>query len=350
MKTLVVNERMGVEVKEVPVPAYNEHQALVKMIVCGICNGTDAKLIHHTFKGFDASDYPLVLGHEGVGRVVEIGAKVTGYRKGDIVLLPFVDADEKRYGNLRSGWGAFSEYGVVCDRESYDQEEDIPECAYAQTIVPPTIDAIDGAMIITIREVLSSIHRFGIKPEDSVVVFGVGPVGQTFIKFLSLLNVKTIIAFDVHDERKAEALEKGAHYAYNSRKQEPYETVRAICPDGVDYVIDAVGMLALINQGMELIKDGGKICCYGIAPKTQFEVDWSKAPYNWSLCFQQFPSKKEEGAVTEQVLNWIESGEIVLKDYISDYFTFTEVLEALDKLENREISKKGIVVFEEGKQ
>ena len=105
MKTLVVNKDGSLEVKEIPKPSYNSKQALVKTISCGICNGTDAKLIHRTFKGVDMDQYPLMLGHEAVGEVVEVGADVKTYHIGDKVLLPFVDPDPEKYGELGSAWG-----------------------------------------------------------------------------------------------------------------------------------------------------------------------------------------------------------------------------------------------------
>lgn len=344
MKTLVVTETGKLEIREVPIPRINDRQALVKMVCCGICNGTDAKLIHRSFKGFPEEVYPLMLGHEAVGRVVETGRAVSKYRKGDIVLLPFVDADRELYGELNSGWGGYSEYGVIHDETAYPEGE-APECAYAQTIVPEYIDPVDSTMIITLREVLSSIKRFGIKEEDRVAVFGCGPVGLTFIRFLKLSGVKELIAFDVVEEKLGDALKKGADHVFNSTVCDVKKEVRNICPEGVDYVLDAVGITAIINQAMGLIRDGGKICCYGISPKSSAEIDWSDAPYNWTLQFQQFPSKAEEGACTEQIYGWIKDGTIDLKDYISDYFPFSEVLSAFDKLEKREIGKKGIIVF-----
>ena len=63
------------------------------------------------------------------------------------------------------------------------------------------------------------------------------------------------------------------------------------------------------------------------------------------LQFQQFPSKVEEGEATDQVMQWIRDGVIDLKDYISDYFDFENILDAFEKLEKREISKKGIIVY-----
>ena len=156
MKSLVVTKTGGPEVREIPAPVINEKQALVKMVCCGICNGTDAKLIHRSFKGFPEEVYPIMLGHEAVGKVVETGS-----------------ADKELYGELNSGWGGYSEYGVVHDEGAYPKGE-APECAFAQTVVPDYIDPVDAAMVITLREVLSSIRRFGIKEGDKVVVFGCG--------------------------------------------------------------------------------------------------------------------------------------------------------------------------------
>ena len=65
MKSLVVEEGGKLSFAELPQPGYGECQALVKLKSCGVCNGTDMKLIHGTFKNFDT--YPAVLGHEGVG-------------------------------------------------------------------------------------------------------------------------------------------------------------------------------------------------------------------------------------------------------------------------------------------
>lgn len=88
MKSLAVYEDGHLEIVEVPMPKYGEYEALVKMESCGVCNGTDLKIIHKKLKGFDT--YPALLGHEGIGRVVEVGSKVTSFKKGDLVTLPFI--------------------------------------------------------------------------------------------------------------------------------------------------------------------------------------------------------------------------------------------------------------------
>lgn len=345
MRTLVVNKDGSLEIRTVPVPSITPKQALVKTISCGICNGTDAKLIHRKFKGVGPEQYPLMLGHEAVGEVVKLGSEVKGFHLGDRVLLPFVDPDPVFYPGLGSAWGGYSEYAVVHDPAAYEEGQ-APECACAQTVLPPDVDPVDAAMIVTLREVLSSIRRFGITKGSSVAVFGCGPVGQTFIRFMSLLGVHPLIAFDRHEEKLAQARLGGADYAFNNLETDPVKKIREICPDGVQYVVDAIGLTSLINLAMECICDQGKICVYGISQECSMQIDWEKAPYNWQLQFQQFPGKVEEGQAHEQVMRWIRDGVIDLKDYISDYFRFDDIAEAFEKLENREIRKKGIIVWD----
>lgn len=343
MRTLIVNEEGRLEIIEVPKPRINAKQALVKTIACGMC-GTDVKLIHKTFKGYPESSYPLMLGHEGVGEVVEVGADVKGLKTGDKVLLPFVDPDQELYKNLGSGWGALSEYAVVHDPLAYENGE-APDCAFAQTVLSEDLDPVDSVMLITFREVLSNLRYFGVKPDDSVVVFGCGPVGLTFVKFLSLLEVKIIIVVDIFDEKLKLAEEKGATHVINSRTQNLDEEVHKILPNGADYVLDAVGLPFVVNQAMSLIKDRGSVLCYGVPEKEEITIDFSKASYNWNVIFQQMPRKKEEGEAHEQVLEWIKEGKLVIKDFISDYFTFDDSIEAYEKLLSRKVMKKGIITF-----
>jgi len=343
MKTLIVNTDGTLAIKEVPKPRFNEKQALVKTVASGMC-GTDIKLIHKCFKGFPESVYPIMLGHEGVGEVVEVGSDVKGLKVGDKVLLPFVDADSEIYGELGSGWGAMSEYAVVHDLLAYDEGQ-APDVAYAQTVIAEDIDPVDAVMFVTFREVLSSIRYFGVNPEDSIVVFGCGPVGQTYIKFLSLLGGNDIIAVDIVDEKLGIARENGATTTINSTTQDLTTEIRKLYPNGVKYVLDAVGLPIVANQAMGILADRGSVLCYGVLAKEEITIDFSKASYNWNFVCQQMPEKKEEGDAHEQILEWVRSGKVNIKDYISDYFDFEDSIVAYEKLLDRKLLKKAIITF-----
>lgn len=351
MKAFVVNKDGSTEIQEIPKPKFSDKQALVKTIACGIC-GTDVKLLHHLFKGVPKSTYPLILGHEGVGEVVEIGKKVKSFKPGDKVILPFVDPDRDVYGNLGSGWGALSEYAVVSDLRAYPKGK-APDVAYAQMVLPENINHIDAVMIVTFREVLSSHRYFGVKPGDSVAVYGCGPVGLSFIRIMHLLGVKDILAIDRHDEKLAMAKKFGAKIIINknvaagrnTKAEEIQRVVKKRYPRGVQYVIDAIGSPAVVNEAMHILADRGSVLCYGVPEKEEMTIDFSKANYNWNVIFQQMPVKAEEGAAHKQVMKWIASGKLVLKDFISDYFPIEKASEAYRKKLDRKIMGKGIITF-----
>lgn len=347
MKSLAVSKEGTLSFVDLPIPSYGPCQALVRMKSCGVCNGTDTKIIHGTFKNFDT--YPAILGHEGVGEVVEIGEHVETLQVGDLVLLPFLEQEANGYV---PGWGAFSEYAVVGDAQAYIHHgmgpgtSEFSESYYAQSVIRKEdhVNAVGASMIITFREVLSAIRRFGIRENTSAVVFGAGPVGLCFITFLKLIGVSTVISIDVNEEKKKEAQKMGADLALNSTVTDIKEAVRSRFPDGVDYVIDAVGLNQLINQAMELIRYNGKICCYGISPKLGMELDWSQAPYNWDLHFVQWPSKYEESLAHSQIMAWINAGVLDPFDFISDILPFDQAIEAFRRVEAHEPGLKKIVI------
>ena len=276
-----------------------------------------------------------------VGEVVELGAKCTTFKIGDKVLLPFVDPDPENLPGLGSGWGAMSEYAVVCDPAA----PNAPDCAFAQTVLDDDIDPVDAAMLVTFREVLSCIRYFGIKPTDSVVVIGCGPVGQTYIKFLHLVGVKNLVACDIVPEKLEAARQHGATWTINSKEADATAEVKKLFPEGVDFVLDAAGFPSIVNQGMTMIKDRGAVLCYGVPEKEEITIDFSKCDYNWRVIYQQMPRKREEGEAHAQVMEWIRSGDLVIKDFISDYFDFDDAVEAYQKLLDRKILKKAIIRF-----
>lgn len=347
MKALSVDDKGNLSICEIDKPTYSDCQALVKTLSCGVCNGTDMKLIHGTFKNM--SDYPMLLGHEGVGQVVEVGKKVTGLKKGDIVLLPFING---KVGEYSSGWGAYAEYAVVGDKEAYLENgmglgsPDYDESVFAQTVIKSTdkVDSVGAAMIITFREVLSAIQRFQFQPNKDVIIFGAGPVGLCFTLFCKLLGLKTVITIDILDEKINQAKNLMADYTLNSTTCDVNEEVRKILPNGADYVVDAVGINSLINQAMGLIKYNGKICCYGISPDFSMNLDWSKAPYNWDLHFVQMPSKLEEGETHNQIMSWINGGVLNPNDFISDVIPFNNILDAFKLVEERNHATKKIII------
>ena len=343
MRGLVVDARGALSLEELPMPEIGAYQARVRMLACGVCNGTDQKLIHRAFKNFDS--YPAVLGHEGVGEVVAVGERVRSLRLGDRVLLPFL---EGMSGGFHSGWGAYAEYAVVGDAAAYAADGlAVPsQACLAQTVLQPQdrVDAVSATMIITFREVLAATRRFGFAPNRSLIVYGCGPVGLSFIRFARLLGMGPVLAVDIEDGKVAAALAMGADAAFNSTACDADAALRAALPQGADFVLDAVGVNALINRAMGLIADHGRICCYGISPELTMTLDWAPAPYNWSLHFVQWPAKAEEGEAHRQVMAWINLGVLDPAAFISDIIPFEEALRAFALLAQKRPGTQKIVI------
>ncbi len=341
MKSYVVYADGKCQIEEMPMPKYGEYDALVKIESCGVCNGTDTKIIHGVFKGIDK--YPVVLGHEGVGRVVEKGSKVTNFEIGDLVLMPYWSDVPEGYS---SGWGTYSEYNIVTDAKAMEKDGLIPdEFAYGQRKLPSDFDPVSSAMIITFREVLSTMKRFGFEANKSLVVLGLGPVGLSFVQFAKLTGMGPIIAIDISDEKLDLARKRGADYTINSKRDNIVEEVRKISPDGVDFALDAVGVTSFINTALEIIKPDAKICVYGISANMTETVDWSKCPYNWTLHFHQFPSKKAESEAHDQIVSWIQLGILDPADYVSHVYDFKDIDRAFENIHNRIPTMKMVIRF-----
>ena len=101
MRAVAVFEPGKVGIVEVATPRPDPYEVLVKSEIAYICNATDRKVVSGHFPGMGREAYPLLLGHETVGRVVEKGAKVRSFAVGDRVLGGLVISPEG-YG---SGWG-----------------------------------------------------------------------------------------------------------------------------------------------------------------------------------------------------------------------------------------------------
>jgi threonine dehydrogenase-like Zn-dependent dehydrogenase len=346
MRSLAVDVNGKLSIVEISQPIFDDCRMLVKTLSCGVCNGTDAKIIHRNFKNFDT--YPALLGHEGVGEIVEIGKQVKHVKLGDRILLPFI---EGKLDNFYSGWGAYSEYAVCGDWRAMAENGQGPETDhfwegyYAQQKIPSDFDPVEASMIITFREVLSAVKRFGLAENQNLVIFGAGPVGLSFLKFAKLMGMGPIIVFDIVDEKLIEAEKMGADFVYNSNKVDVKQEVLKIDKEGVDFCLDAVGINSLINQSLELVKYNGKVCIYGISAALGMDLKWDQAPYNWNIHFLQWPSKYEESLAHQQIISWIQMGILDPKDFISDIIPFENILDAFEKIENGTVQKKIIIQY-----
>ncbi len=342
MRGLVVEKPGVVGIKnDIPEPEVSPYSAVLETIACGICNGTDLKLIDGHFKGFDT--YPAVLGHESVGRVVEVGKKVTAFKKGDMVLRTFLDKTGPTYA---SGWGSFSDHTLAYDYRQMvtDRVANVNDYCIAQQVLPPDIDPVKGIMIITFKEVLTGLKSFGVSSGHTVMINGCGPVGLSMVRLAKSLGVKKLIASDVHTKRLELAARLGADITLNPSKEEIIPRVRALQKDGLDFFIDAVGINSLMNTGLDLVTFNGKVCVYGISPTCAAQIDWTRAPYNWTIQFVQWPNVKTEATLHDTIVDHVRSGFLDLDCFVTHILPLEDYQKGLDVVKNKEALKVSLTL------
>jgi threonine dehydrogenase-like Zn-dependent dehydrogenase len=345
MKAFIVEKDYTFSVREIPDPQINEFMAKVKTIGCGIC-GSDSLMLRGVGKGIPPEIYPIVLGHEAVGEVVEVGSKVVSYKVGDKVLCPFnlMPGD-----GLGSAWGAFAEYGTVFDCYAPGAEVLGPVLlglCKKQNVLPAGIDPLEATMIITLRETAGAIRRFNIDANQSAAVFGLGPVGLSFIQFMKIRGVKPVIALDILDEKLDSARKFGADYVMNAKDPDHLKKIREICPQGLDHFVAAVGNTNLYNEAMEVLKEDGQVCAYGVPANQSTTLDWSKnANFNFILNFYQMTDAANEVWAHNQIMELIRTGVIKLSDYISNYFSFDEIIPVMERFLKKEFKGKVVIKF-----
>lgn len=330
MKSLAVTSPGILEIVETAIPCIDEYEVLVRTEASYICNGTDSAIIAGKMPGISSDGYPLLLGHESVGIVQKIGAKVRNFTIGDRaiggLLLNIADT-------YKSGWGGHSEYTVICDIRAMIQDGAAPpnfnETYKIMTTVPKDISPEQAGMLCVWREVYSGlVYDFGLKADDSVAVFGAGPVGLSFVRFMHLLGFTRIVVFDPVESKRALALGLGANKAAAPNNAE-FDALERF-----DAVIDAVGSNGIINQALTMIKPAGKVCVFGVVKEKSVTIEKSDAPYNFQILFHQWPTRDYEYAAQEPLINWIRSGELRSEDFVTARFPFSKALEAVETLRN----------------
>ena len=328
MKAIVVTTPNRVEILDIPKPKPGPYQALAKNKVASLCNATDRKLIEGHFPGYDS--YPLVLGHEGVAVVEELGSKVRNFKIGDHVISGLLGD----FGSpeFHGGWGGFCEYVVVHDHlamvaDGADNEENgwFDSCEI-QTVVEKDIPFAEAALLCTWREVMGGFGDFHLEPGHAILIFGAGPVGLSFVKFARLLGMKWIGVVEPNRLRHAKILEMGADAVF---LPEEMPTLKTKIPP-LDAVIDAVGNEDIVNMTLPLLKMGGSLCIYGVLANETIPLKKSLGPYNFNLFVHQWPTRFRERAAQEPLCQWIREGKLKADEFVTHTFPFEKIVDALD--------------------
>jgi threonine 3-dehydrogenase len=274
MKALVKREpAKGIWMQQVPRPVPGANEVLVKLHMTAIC-GTDL----HIYKWDEWSQRTikpgLVIGHEFVGTIAEIGPGVTGYSLGQRVSAeghvvcghcrncragrPHLCPNTVGIGVNRNG--AFAEYVVVPSSNLWPIPDEIPSELAA--FFDPFGNAAHCAL------------EFDVIGED-VLITGAGPIGIIAAGICKWIGARHVVITDVNDYRLNLAREMGATRCVNVGRESLKDVMREIGIEGFDVGMEMSGHPGAFNDMLDAMYHGGKVALLGILPKGA-GVDWDQ--------------------------------------------------------------------------
>src|SRR6187401_2112809 len=268
MKGLVFNGPGQRAWAHVPDPVLQEDgDVIVRMSSVTIC-GTDL----HILKGDVPETTPgTILGHEGVGIVVEKGTGVTTVDVGDRILVSCISScgrcrfcKEARYGLCTGGGGWI--LGHLID----GLQAEYARVPFADTSVHKIPKELTDEQVLFLADILPTAYEVGVLnggvgPGDTVAVVGAGPIGLAALMTAKLFSPARIIAVDLADARLHKVLEFGADKVVNNGVEDALERVKEWTGGlGADAAIEAVGLPATYELCTEIVRPGGRVANVGV--------------------------------------------------------------------------------------
>jgi len=276
MKAAVLVEPNRLETWDVPIPDPGPGEALVSVVVGGVC-GSD---VHITSGDVGAMPFPIILGHEGVGRIEKLGDGVSAdyasvpVKEGDLVcwapialcgrchsctVLEQTPCENSQFFEHaeRPNWASYAEYAWLPRGLAFYR---LPDGAH-----PDAVAALGCALPTALR----GFEQAGpVRVDETVVVQGAGPVGLAAVLVASVAGAREVVVIDQIPERLAIATKLGATATLSltdltaeQRREQLYEIVG---PNGPSVVVEAAGALPAFPEGVDLTGNHGRYIVLGL--------------------------------------------------------------------------------------
>jgi S-(hydroxymethyl)glutathione dehydrogenase/alcohol dehydrogenase len=257
MKTqsaILVETGRPLEVDDLQVPALRPGQVLVEIHYSGVCH---TQLLEcRGYRGKDAY-LPHCLGHEGSGKVCEVGSGVTKVKPGDRVILSWMKGGGTDVPGSKYDWnGRVVNAGAITtfSRHSVISENRL-------TPLPSTIAMEDAALLgCAVATGMGAVFNTGCAgPGQSLAVFGAGGVGLCAIAAAAIAGCVPIIAVDPVPSRLDVAQRLGATHRVDPREGDAGEAISRLLPTGIDIAIEATGRPAVMAQALRVVRPRGGV-------------------------------------------------------------------------------------------
>lgn len=263
MKAAVLYANEDIRYSDYPMPEVRPGTVKVKVRATGICGSDVPRVLHN-----GAHFYPIVLGHEFAGDIVEIGDDVTSLSVGDTVsgapLIPCFKCRSCQQGD----YALCKAYSFIGSRE---------QGSFAEYVVIPAINAVkycpsipyeQAALFEPSTVALHGLFLADFKGGDDVVVLGGGTIGIFTMQWAKIFGAKSVTVYDIDDKRLALAQRLGADKTVNTLANSP--------SGEYGYVFETAGNPITMRQAFEVAGKKAGVCFIGTP-----HVDLTFTPKQW---------------------------------------------------------------------
>jgi len=270
MKATVFHGVGDLRVEEVPRPVPGPGEAVIRVTLTTIC-GTDLHIVR--------GEYPvrpgLIIGHEPVGVIAELGPGVTGYEVGERVLVGAITPCGQCRACL-SGQHSQCGHGAGCEAIGGWRFGNTIHGAQAEYLLVPSAQAnlakvpddLADEQVVLLADIAST--GFGgaesgrIRIGDAVVVFAQGPIGLCATAGAKLMGAALIIGVDGDDRRLEMSKRMGADVVLDYRKTDVVAEVLKLTGGGADVAIEALGTQETFESCLRSLRPGGTLSSLGV--------------------------------------------------------------------------------------
>ncbi|HLX91505.1 MAG TPA: zinc-binding dehydrogenase [Puia sp.] len=327
----------SVEIREVPKPTIGENEVLLEVANVGVC-GSD--LHQWTADHSWPVNYPVILGHEFGGNIVEVGTRVSGWKEGDRAV-----SETAALINERSPMSRAGDYHLDPDRKGFGY-------------------GVDGAMTRFVRVPSRCLHRIpdsllfeeacltepcsvayhavavnsSVKPGDRVIVIGPGTIGILCAAVAKLCGAEVAVVGLEADRQRLSVAKK---YGCNALVGDAFGWSRERDGLGADLVVDAAGNSATLYRALDLVRPKGQIT----------KVGWGPQPMGFSLDQLVQKNVRLQGSfshnwpIWEKVISLLSSRLLDVRPIIGGVWPIGEWKSAFEKMSGGDVVKSIIKPF-----
>jgi len=244
-----------------------ERDVQIEILFCGICH-SDLHSVRNEWSEFMAANYPIVPGHEIVGRVTKVGSSVSKYKTGDLVAVGCMVDSDGTCAHCKAGLEQFCPNMVLTFNSPDKHLGGFTYGGYSESIVvdehfvlrvPSNLDPAGAAPLLCAGiTTYSPMHHWGVTRGKKVGVVGLGGLGHMAVKFAHALGAHVVV-FTTSPTKTEDALRLGADEVVLSRNADEMKKHTA----SFDFILDAVSANHDINAYINLLGVDGNLTMVG---------------------------------------------------------------------------------------